>query len=190
MLRPQAEQLISRALAKEHLNPAERRHCISYLQVTQPEATNVAMAEMFGVTEGSIRADIKAIRSAKAKIIREDDIGLVIADVALTFEHQVRDAERSKLKAGLGSRTYLEHCRAIARMQVERIEILQKLGYFPLNLGNMTVQKFEYKATVTEGTGRVETSAVAAPRAVARITDGSEPDEEPVDAEFEDPADD
>ena len=34
-------------------------------------------------------------------------------------------------------------------MQVEKVTALQRLGYYPVNLGNMTIDKFEYKATVS-----------------------------------------
>jgi len=159
MVRPEAEKLIQRASAGERLTTADRRYCISYLTATRPELSNIAMGDIFGVTEAAIRLDLKKIREDKAKLIREDDIGLVIADIALTFERQVQDIERSKNKSQIGSRTYLEHCRAIARMQVERVQLLQELGFYPKNLGNMTVNKFEYRAVVTKD-GSVDTRRV------------------------------
>jgi antitoxin (DNA-binding transcriptional repressor) of toxin-antitoxin stability system len=159
MLRPQAEQLIDRARAGERLNSADRRHCIAYLMAVHPEMTKAAMADVFGVGESMIRQDFQKIRQEKAKLVKEDDIGLVIADIAMTFEKQVIDIERSKNKCTLGSRAYLEHCRAIARMQVERVQLLQELGYYPKSLGSMTVQRFDYKAIVTKD-GSVDTRAV------------------------------
>jgi hypothetical protein len=181
MLRPQAEQLIDRARAGERLTTAERRHCISYLTVTHPDMTKVAMGDLFGVGEAMIRQDFKKIREEKAKLIKEDDIGLVIADIALTFERQVIDIERSKRECKLGSRAYLEHCRAIARMQVDRVELLQNLGFYPKNLGNMTIDKFEYKAIVTED-GSVDTRRVDM---VVEVEQG-EDREAAIEAEFED----
>lgn len=144
----QAEKLIGRALSGERLSSSERRHCVAYKLATDPTMTKVEMGRLFQVSEGMIRQDILKIRQDKAKSIREDDIGLVIADIAYTFERQVEDLEKSKTKCDLGTRTYLEHCRALAKMQVERIELLQGIGYYPKNLGNMTVQKFEYRAVV------------------------------------------
>jgi hypothetical protein len=182
MLRPQAEQLIDRARAGERLNTGDRRHCISYLMATQPDMTKVAMGDLFHVNEAMIRQDFKKIREEKAKLVKEDDIGLVIADIALTFERQVIDIERSKKKCELGSRAYMDHCRAIARMQVDRVELLQNLGYYPKNLGNMTIDKFEYKSVVTKD-GSVDTRRVD----MTIEVDQSETERmEAIDAEFED----
>lgn len=152
----QAEKLLERARAGERLNSSDRRHCVGWLLATQPHLTKVSMAVDFQVSEGQIRQDVLKIRQEKAKSVREDDIGLVIADVAFTFERQVLDIEKSKNSCELGSRNYLEHCKALARMQVERIELLQGIGYYPKNLGNMTVQKFQYTAVVSKD-GSVDT---------------------------------
>ncbi len=153
---PVADKLILQAQQGEKLSSKDRRHCISYLLATSPESTNVAMANLFQVSEGQIRHDRKTIREERAKLIKEDDIGLVIADIALNFDRQVRDIEKSKRDAKTGSMSYLQHCKAIFQLELEKVKVLQDLGYYPKNLGNMTVDKFEYKAIVSKD-GNVDT---------------------------------
>lgn len=145
---PNAEKFVERAQKGEQLTVKERRHAISYLTVTRPELTGSALAQLFKVSEPTIRIDKQRIREAKAEMIQKEDIGLVIADIAICFERQIRDMESSKNHCKVGSVAYLGHCKAIFQMQLQKVEALQKLGYYPQNLGNLTVQKFEYKAIV------------------------------------------
>lgn len=145
---PQAEKLLERAQKGERLNTKDRRHCLAYLDVAKPDYTNVALAELFKVTERMIRVDRDKIRKQKAEIVKKEDIGLVIADIALCFDRQVRDLEHSKAKCKVGSAVYLNHCKAIFNLQLEKVRALQELGFYPKNLGNMTVDKFEYKAVM------------------------------------------
>jgi hypothetical protein len=168
---PNAEKMMERAQRGERLTSTERRHCVAYLMATQPDVTNVALGELFGTTEKTIRGDKLKIREDKARSIKEDDIGLVIADIAINFDRQVRDIEASKRKADPGSRTYLEHCKAIFNLELERVKALQDLGWYPKNLGNMTQEHFVYKAFVTQG-GAVDTR---------RVDNGDVIDVEPVD---------
>jgi hypothetical protein len=156
---PHAEKLIDRARAGERLNPKDRRHCIAYIIGTQPTVTNVEMAELFKVSERQIRIDRKSIREEKSKLLKEEDIGLVIVDIAMRCEQQIRDIERSKQKCQLGTRAYMEHCRAIFKIELEKVSALQNLGYYPKNLGNMTIDKYEYKAIVSKD-GSVNTRPV------------------------------
>ena len=170
---PAAQKLIERAKAGDRLGSKDRRHCVSYLMATSPEVTNVAMGQLFKVTESQIRMDRRKVREETAKDIKEDDIGLVIADIALSFDRQIRDIELSKRKASAGSRTYLEYCKAIFKMELDKITALQALGYYPKQLGQMTVQRFDYKATVS-----VDGSVDTLPTALA------EPAQAVLDAEF------
>lgn len=157
---PNAEKIIERARQGEPVTTKERRHAVAYLISTQPgEITAGDMAEWFGVTDRTIRFDMRYIREERAKLIKEDDIGLVIADIAMTFDNQIRDIEKSKAKCKLGSREHLEHSKAIFDMQLRKVKALQDLGYYPKNLGNMTVEKFEYRATVSKD-GAVDTRRV------------------------------
>lgn len=146
---PQAEQLLERAAAGERLTTKERRHCVAFNMVKVPDATNVAMAELFQVSERQIRLDKQHIRQERAKLIKEDDIGLVIADIMVSFENQVSNLQKGQAKAKVGSRDYLEYCKTIFNFRLQMVKALQELGYYPKNLGNMTVDKYVYKATVS-----------------------------------------
>lgn len=147
---PEAEQLLERAKHGERLTTKERRHCVSYNMAKHPEISNVAMADVFKVTERVIRLDKKFIREERAKLIKEDDIGLVIADIHQSFENQVNDIEKGKKKCKEGSRDYLEYCKAIFNLRLQTVKALQELGYYPKNLGSMTVDKYLYTAEVTK----------------------------------------
>ncbi len=118
------------------------------IATSQVESTE-ELANLFKVSDRQIRADKKVIREEKARTIKDDDIGLVIADIALTLDKQMRDLEKSKAKCTLGTVAYLRHCTAIHEVQLKTVSALQDLGYYPKNLGTMTVDKWEYKATVS-----------------------------------------
>jgi hypothetical protein len=149
-----AEKLISRAEKGERLKTQERRHCVAFIMATQADTTNVAMGELFKVSERQIRLDKVYVREERAKLIKEEDVGLVVADIAILLDRQVRDMETSKRACDKGNRTYLEHCKAIVDVQLRGVKALQDLGYYPKNLGNMTIDKFEYSAMVTEDVTR------------------------------------
>lgn len=164
----------------QKLTTNERRLCIQFLIATRPELTNQAMAEMFGVTERTIRLDKVWIRSQKAKFLKDEmskDLSLVIADIAMDFEKQVGDIEKSKAKAKLGSRSFVDHCNSVFDMRLKMVKAFQDIGYLPKNLGNMTVDKFEYKATVNQ-----DGASITRP---ADMKFGIDKDEIP-DAEFQD----
>lgn len=142
------EKLIERALNGEKLSSRERRHCLAHQMVHSPDETNVSLAKLYGVSEALIRRDKQTIRQEKAAMIKKDDVGLVIADIAFTFESQISDLEKAKKKAVVGSRTYLDYCKAIFDLQIKKVETLQNLGFYPKNLGNLTVQQYAFKAYV------------------------------------------
>jgi len=143
-----AEKLIARAQKGEKLSRRERLHCVSYFMAVCPTLTNREIAEIFGITERAVRVDKQKVKEDRASQIREEDIALVIADIAMTYDCQLRDLEKSKQKCKLGSRDYISHCDTIFNMQYKKVQALQNLGYYPKNLGNMTVESFEYKAIV------------------------------------------
>lgn len=163
----EAEKIVQRATAGEQITAKERRHVVGYWMGTAPDMTNQQIADAFRVTEGQIRLDKKNIREEKARLLKEDDIGLIIADIVLTFERQVRDIESSKTKCDKGTRSYLEHCKSIFTLQKDMVKALQDLGYYPKNLGNLTIEKYDYKAIVTKD-GNVDTRRIemTEPRAI------------------------
>lgn len=146
---PHAEKLIEIARKGNKLPTKDRRHCVGYLVSTKPDLTNGAMGDLFQVSERQIREDKSRLRKMRADIIKEEDPGLVIADIAMCYDQQIRDMESSKAKCSLGSRTYLAHCQAILNSQFLKVKALQDLGYFPKHLGNLVVERFEFKSTVT-----------------------------------------
>lgn len=146
---PHAEKLIEKANRGERLDSKERRHCLAFLMATSQVESTAELASLFQVSDRLIRADKKYIREEKAKTIKDDDIALVIADIAMTLDKQMRDLERSKAKCTLGTVAYLRHCTAIHEVQLKTVGALQDLGYYPKNLGLMTVEKWDYKATVS-----------------------------------------
>ena len=165
-MQPTAQDMIQRAKSGERLTTKERRHVITWLQATSGDdtasisMTNQQLGDLFGVTERTIRQDKQAFRKEKAKFIREDDVSLIIADIALDYERQVRDIEKSKAKAPLGSMTYLRHCTDALNLRVQMVKALQDLGYYPKNLGQLTVTKWDFQAHVDSTTGYVTTEQV------------------------------
>lgn len=156
---PHAEKLLELARGGERLNTRDRRHCIAFLMAADPSHTNVAMGELFQVSERQIRDDKLKLRKERAKLVKEEDVGLVIADLSIAFDNQLRDIETSKRKCKLGSQTYVNHCKEIATLVLKKVQALQELGYLPKNLGQMTTTKFEYKSVVAKD-GSVDTRPV------------------------------
>lgn len=143
-----AEKMISRAQSGERLSRRDRMHCIGYIMATMPTLTNREIGEIFGITERAVRKDRSAVKEERATQIKEEDIALVIADIAMTYDAQIRDIEKSKLKCKQGTKDYLAHCKTLFDMQRLKVDALQSLGYYPKNLGHATIDKFEYKAIV------------------------------------------
>lgn len=170
--------IIERAKNGERIGTAERRRAVAYIMGAMPELTNNEIAAIFEMSEGQIRADKKTIREEKAKLIKEDDIGLVIADIALNFDRQIKDLEKSKQKCATGTRTFLEHCKSIFTLELMKVKALQDLGYYPKNLGNLSIEKFEYKAIVSKD-GGVDT------RPVHLVIADTKAEQDIMDAEFE-----
>lgn len=184
MALPHADQIIARAQAGEKISTADRRHATAYIMGAMSELSNREIGALFGVTERAVRIDKKIIRDEKSKIIAEDDIGLVIADIVMTYENQIRDLEKVKkaCSKNINSTIYVNCCKLIFDMRMRMVEALQNLGYYPKNLGNMTVEKFSYKSIVNEKDGSVDTRPVN----MFDVTPTPDRDLSIVDAEFSD----
>lgn len=157
------QEFLDRVASGEVLKMLERRLAIQYLLATQPGITTYELSSIFHVTEKTILSDKQSLRQDKAKYLKgemQNDISLVIADIALDFERQVSDLEKSKKSSELGKRAYVDHCNAIFNMRLQMIRTFQDIGYLPKNLGAMTVEKFEYKAIVHKD-GTVATLSTA-----------------------------
>lgn len=175
---PHAQQLLEKAQAGETLSTKDRRHVVSFVMSTHPETTNVEMAKWFKITERAVRMDKKYIREEMAQSIKEEDVGLVIADIALNYDLQIRRIEKGLLKCVEGTRTHLEYIKTLWAFQIEKVTALQRLGYYPQSLGNMVIDKFEYKATVALD-GSVESHR-------KKLTPKNKKDLEILEAEFTD----
>jgi hypothetical protein len=153
----QAEQWLELARKKQQLTTEQRRHVIAYMMSRPGEEcpSKAEMAALFGVSDRTIGFDRKAIREAVAEEIKEEDVGLILADLRLCFEKTIRNIEKSAHKAKLGSANYLEHQKSLFKMQQDYVKGLQDLGVLPKELGTLHVDKFEFKASVgLEAAGR------------------------------------
>lgn len=183
-----AEQLQRRAEKGESLTTEERRHVIAYLLGKPNEQGRTAvtipeMAKLFNVTERMISVDKAAIRKQVAEELKNDatDVGLIIADLKMAFDKTIRNVEKSAAAASIGGRTYLDHQLALWKLQNEYITRLQDLGILPKELGNMTVEKYEFTASVgLESKGRPLNTISDKPQTVPaevvthkELTDGS-----------------
>lgn len=151
MLLP-AEALIERARQGDTLTPKDRRYCVSHIMMTYPAMSNGEIGQIFRVTEKVIRSDKLKIRRERVRNLKDDDPGLIISDIVANADRLNRDLEVSKSKAKLGTSTYLSHCLAQLRVMNDTVKLLMDCGYITKNLGNMTVDKYEYVAEVREGT--------------------------------------
>lgn len=145
------ENLIHNAETGVKISSADRRRCVGYLMSTQLGMSNVEMATKFGVSEKTIREDKKHVKEELISEMRGEDASAVAADLAYNFRRQLRDLEVSKQSCKLGTKDYLQHCTAILDIELKRMKALQDLGLLPKNLGNVSVETFEYAAIVLKG---------------------------------------
>lgn len=158
MALPIAEDIIKRAENGEEITAKERRHAIAFLQSMQPENTGTQdLVRLFKVSDRQIRIDKQQIREEHAKLITDEDIGLVIADIRVSYENSARELYRQAKLSKPGSAVRLSYIKAQHDMLLKTVEALQNLGYYPKNLGTQTTNSFEYIATVDMRTGDVET---------------------------------
>jgi len=149
---PTAQRLLEDARDnRKKLTTDERRHLVAYLEATSPsDYTNQELAEMCQVTERTIRLDKQALRKKMSEELKEDDVGLIVADIIMNYRRQLRDIEASKAKCSPGSHAYLQHCVAAFNLQRDLTKICQDLGWYPKNLGNLVTEKYIYQAIVTK----------------------------------------
>jgi hypothetical protein len=152
-----AQELITKAQLGNKLTARERRHAVAFLMATQPEISTSEMSQMFGVIERQIRFDKQHIREERSKLITDEDVGLVIADIRISYENAARELHQQMRKSKEGTQVRLNYITAIHTLYLKTVEALQNLGYYPKNLGSQTINKFEYRAVVDMVTGNVET---------------------------------
>lgn len=126
---------------------ADRRIAITTSLLTDSKS-NAEFAEELQVSERTITRDRTAIRRDIAETIRSEDVGLVLADIRIAFDKNMRDIGESKKQAHPGTKTYLDHATAEFRMVQDYVSALMDLGVFPKNLGVVHTEKYEFSATV------------------------------------------
>lgn len=161
MVQLRAQTLLDKAHAGEILSARDRRFCIDYILTNSSAGgkhlnpiTVAEMAELFQVSDRQIRLDKKKVREERSKEISEEDVTLVIVDLVQTFDDQIADLHRQKRKVKPGTPTYLQYIKAITELSTNKVAILQSLGYYPKNLGNLNVESFDYTAIVDPMTNK------------------------------------
>lgn len=135
------------AIAGKELTVEQRRHVVAWMMATGSH-TNAEMAALFNVHERTITTDRTKIRELMADSIKAEDIGLILADIRLSFEEAIRRTQKAIKKAKPGTGTYLDYINNVPDLQIKYMKALQELGYYPKNLGTINVDKYEFKATV------------------------------------------
>ena len=145
------ERLLQEIRDGRKVDAEDRRRVLRYLMSVQPDMTNVDLGELFSVSEKVIRNDKKLVREEMRQELEEDDVALVVTDIVFNFRRQLRDLEMSKAKCKPGTKEYRVHCESILGIELKKTAALQELGYLPKNIGNLTVDKYEYAAIVLKG---------------------------------------
>lgn len=191
---PSAEKFLAEVESGKEITAQQRRHIIAYFMATKPEkaADTQGLAELFDVSDTMIRKDKRIIREEKAALIKEDDVGLVIADILIQFENQIRDLEKAKAQLVKDKKTattlFMQLCRTIMELQLKTTEALQSLGYYPKNLGTQTTKKFSFVAVVDnkDGSVQVQNEEHVPPTMEGEFVDPYEEERRALDAEFAD----
>ena len=162
-----AQELLNRANNGELLTQKERRHCIDYILSNSSSPlqeddenkkllpiTNQEMADLFQVSVRQITKDKAFVRKKRASELSNEDVTLVLADLSYTFDEQLAKAKRALSMTKPGTELYLKYVKTITDIAVQRVKILQDLGYYPKSLGNLTVDSFDFTANIDPMTGK------------------------------------
>lgn len=187
---PQALNIYRDAEAGLPVNAQQRRHCIGYLMAMEPEkaADTAGLAELFKVSDTLIRKDKRTIREEKAAIIKDEDIGLVLADIHITYENVLRGLQKSLNATKEGTVLYVKTLAEIRDTVIKITDSLQSLGYYPKNLGTQTTKKYNFYAVSDQKDGSVEVhNEAVTPRTIdAEFVDPYEKERAALDEEFGD----
>lgn len=154
-----AEVLTQRARDGEKLDAEQRRRCVAYLSSTEPSISNVEMADIFKVSEKTIREDKQKIREEVADEIETDDIRLVIADLKIHFSQHRTELEKGKRASHPGTKLHLDYVRALLDLDLKVMDAYQRLGLLPSNIGAMVVNEYNFAAIVAKG-DKVDTKRI------------------------------
>lgn len=154
-----AETLVLRAEGmfrlggEDKLNAEDRRDAVQHLMFMRPDLSNVDLSRYFKVDEKTIRQDRDKIRKRLVEDVGDKDIAIVVADLMRSHERLMTELAKSTAKSTVGTATRLAHLKFEQEASHKMIELLQSLGIYPKNLGNLTKTEFIYKAHVAKGGG-------------------------------------
>jgi len=153
------EQLVLRAEGMlnlggdDRLPAADRQDALLHLMNVRPDLSNVELGRIFKVNEKAIRQDKEAIRKRLAEEMGDKDISVVISDLMRGHERIMTELAKSTRKCEYGTNTFLAHLKFEHEANFRIVEVLQSLGVYPKNLGNLTKTEFVFKAHVAKGGG-------------------------------------
>ena len=153
-------ELLYRQGGEDKLEAEDRRDALTYLMLMRPDLTLLELGRIFKVNEKTIRTDKDLIRKRISEEITDKDVSIVVSDLMRGHELRMNDLAKSKKKCTLGTPAYLNHIRFEQEAAFKIVELLQSLGVYPKNLGNLTKTEFVYKAHVAKG-GGVSTTQIA-----------------------------
>lgn len=154
-----AESLILRAEgmlkgeAEDKLPAADRQDAVLHLMSVRPDLSNIELGRLFKVSEKTVRNDKEAVRKRLSEEMGDRDIGLVISDLIRGHERLMTELAKSTANSKYGTATKLAHLKFEQDATYRIIEVLQSLGVYPKNLGNLTKTEFIFKAHVAKGGG-------------------------------------
>ena len=153
-----AEALWELAKTGQRLNVKERRVVVDHLMVTKPHMTNQQIADDLQVSESMVRVDKTILRKDMAKALKNEDVGMVIADAVILFDKQIHDLEVIKNDPTTSPGLKVKCCVCIAKLQEDKLRLLQDLGLYPHNVANMIISKYSFTAQVDPITSKVQSA--------------------------------
>lgn len=152
-----AEVLLDLAKSGQKLDVKERRVVVDHLMRTQPSMTNQEMANDLQVSESMIRVDKNILRKNMAQTLKDEDVGMVIADAVMVYNKQIHDLE--VIKTTTASEAIKVKCAVmIAKLTEDKIRLLQSLGLYPENIAQMVISKYSFIAQVDPITSKVQSA--------------------------------
>ena len=83
-----------------------------------------------------------------ARVLLEEDPSLTVARYAHRMKEATNLLDESIHQTQSGTRIHLDHLLARCRLDAEYIEVLQKVGLLPHQLGAAVIEKYEFRSSV------------------------------------------
>lgn len=143
---------------QRELTPKERRVVIEYLEsngwkspaTAKDYDSNYRLADLFFVSEATIRVDKKSILKAYTKDITPAQALTFVGEYMRSHDHLIRRAERglnATVAGSLGEQNYL---RLISDLRAKWMKLLQEIGAVPKELGRLNVTEEHWVAEVSD----------------------------------------